>query len=160
MLIEFIIFKNGQIARLRIVNRADDVTLDRAAYGAIAASNPFAPLPTEFKGPYLTLRMTFLYNPLLRGIWPSNVQVSSGYSLQFVPLLKESIDPGRFQIMWSVVGPGCGGSACGTISDNGLYNAPLAAPKGTTVTVEAKAEADLGETASTVVTIVPANSAR
>jgi hypothetical protein len=28
-----------------------------------AVSNPFAPLPTEFSGPFLALRMTFLYNP-------------------------------------------------------------------------------------------------
>jgi hypothetical protein len=36
--------------------------LDNAAMGAIHASNPFEPLPKEFHGPYLKLRIIFLYN--------------------------------------------------------------------------------------------------
>jgi len=36
--------------------------LDNAAMSAIRASNPFEPLPSEFKGPYIRLRIFFLYN--------------------------------------------------------------------------------------------------
>jgi outer membrane biosynthesis protein TonB len=36
--------------------------LDNAAMSAIRASNPFEPLPSEFKGPYIRLRIVFLYN--------------------------------------------------------------------------------------------------
>jgi TonB family protein len=36
--------------------------LDNAAMSAIHASNPFEPLPGEFKGPYIRLRIYFLYN--------------------------------------------------------------------------------------------------
>jgi len=36
--------------------------LDNAAMSAIHASNPFEPLPGEFKGPYIRLRIVFLYN--------------------------------------------------------------------------------------------------
>jgi len=36
--------------------------LDNAAMAAIHASNPFEPLPKEFHGPNLTLRIAFLYN--------------------------------------------------------------------------------------------------
>ena len=36
--------------------------MDNAAMGAIHASNPFEPLPKEFHGPYLKLRIIFLYN--------------------------------------------------------------------------------------------------
>lgn len=36
--------------------------LDNAAMGAIHASNPFEPLPSQFHGPYLKLRIVFLYN--------------------------------------------------------------------------------------------------
>jgi outer membrane biosynthesis protein TonB len=36
--------------------------LDNAAMSAIHASNPFEPLPSEFKGPYIRLRIVFLYN--------------------------------------------------------------------------------------------------
>ena len=37
--------------------------LDRAAWGGITACNPFDPLPQQFKGDYLALRMHFYYNP-------------------------------------------------------------------------------------------------
>lgn len=36
--------------------------LDNAAMSAIHASNPFEPLPSQFKGPYLRLRIAFIYN--------------------------------------------------------------------------------------------------
>ncbi len=61
--IEFAITKNGQVAGMRLVSSSGDVALDRGAWGGISASNPFPPLPTEFKGQYLALRFTFFYNP-------------------------------------------------------------------------------------------------
>ena len=36
--------------------------LDNAAMSAIHASNPFEPLPSQFHGPFLKLRIAFLYN--------------------------------------------------------------------------------------------------
>jgi TonB family protein len=36
--------------------------LDNAAMSAIHASNPFEPLPPQFHGPFLKLRIAFLYN--------------------------------------------------------------------------------------------------
>jgi len=36
--------------------------LDNAAMSAIHASNPFEPLPAQFHGPYLKLRIAFIYN--------------------------------------------------------------------------------------------------
>jgi len=36
--------------------------LDNAAISAIHASNPFEPLPSQFHGPYLKLRIIFIYN--------------------------------------------------------------------------------------------------
>jgi outer membrane biosynthesis protein TonB len=36
--------------------------LDRAAMSSIRASNPFEPLPSQFKGPEIELRFIFLYN--------------------------------------------------------------------------------------------------
>jgi TonB family protein len=36
--------------------------LDNAAMSAIRASNPFEPLPPQFHGPYIKLRIIFLYN--------------------------------------------------------------------------------------------------
>lgn len=61
--IEFAIMKNGDVQGLRIVAPSGDIALDRPAYGAITASNPFPPLPNDFTGPYLALRFRFYYNP-------------------------------------------------------------------------------------------------
>jgi TonB family protein len=61
--IEFAITKDGQVADMKLVVPSGDVALDRPAWGSITASNPFPPLPTEFTGPYLSLRFRFYYNP-------------------------------------------------------------------------------------------------
>jgi TonB family protein len=61
--IEFAITKDGSVAGLRIVGQSGDVSLDRAALGGIMGSNPFPPLPGEFRGSYLALRFHFYYNP-------------------------------------------------------------------------------------------------
>ena len=61
--IEFVIMKDGKIAGMTLRGPSGDVALDRAAWGGITASAPFAPLPGEFHGPYLGLRFHFYYNP-------------------------------------------------------------------------------------------------
>lgn len=61
--IQFVIMKDGSVAGMRAVSPSGDVALDRAAWGGITASNPFQPLPDQFKGQYLALRLHFLYNP-------------------------------------------------------------------------------------------------
>ena len=61
--IEFAILRNGQVAGLQITTPSGDISLDRAALGGISGSNPFPPLPSEFRGSYLALRFRFYYNP-------------------------------------------------------------------------------------------------
>lgn len=61
--IEFAITKDGHVAALRLVTSSQTAALDRAAWGSITASNPFLPLPGEFTGQYLALRLRFSYNP-------------------------------------------------------------------------------------------------
>jgi TonB family protein len=61
--IEFAITRDGKVAAMKLVATSGDNALDRAAWGGITGSNPFAPLPKEFAGPYLTLRFRFYYNP-------------------------------------------------------------------------------------------------
>jgi len=60
--IDFFILKDGTVQGLRVIDSSGDVTLDRPAYGSITGSNPFPPLPSEFKGPYLGLRLSYYYN--------------------------------------------------------------------------------------------------
>jgi len=61
--IEFAILPDGKVTAMKIVKQSGDVALDRAAWGGITASIPFAPLPNQFTGPYLALRFNFFYNP-------------------------------------------------------------------------------------------------
>ena len=61
--IEFAITKDGQVADMRLVASSGDAALDRPAWGSITNSNPFPPLPGEFRGPYLALRFRYYYNP-------------------------------------------------------------------------------------------------
>ncbi|MDR3763404.1 MAG: energy transducer TonB [Acidobacteriota bacterium] len=61
--IRFLILPDGRVSGLFVETPSGDVPLDRAAYGGISASNPFSPLPHEFHGQYLALRIRFFYNP-------------------------------------------------------------------------------------------------
>jgi TonB family protein len=61
--IRFLIMPGGKVAGLFVETPSGDIPLDRAAYGGITASDPFSPLPHEFHGPYLALRIRFFYNP-------------------------------------------------------------------------------------------------
>jgi TonB family protein len=61
--IEFAIMKDGSVAGMRLIAPSGDISLDRAAWGGISGSNPFPPLPNEFRGQYLALRFHFFYNP-------------------------------------------------------------------------------------------------
>jgi hypothetical protein len=60
--IEFAILPDGRVAGMKITGVSGDVSLARAAWGGITASNPFAPLPSEYHAPYLALRFRFYYN--------------------------------------------------------------------------------------------------
>src|SRR5213594_4298278 len=62
VVIIFTIVKNGSIEDIRLVANSGTEPLDRAAMGAITASNPFARLPAGFDGDRLVLQLTFLYN--------------------------------------------------------------------------------------------------
>jgi TonB family protein len=61
--IEFAIMPDGRVQGMKLTGESGDVSLDRAAWGGITASNPFAPLPSEYHAPYLALRFRFYYNP-------------------------------------------------------------------------------------------------
>ena len=61
--IQFVVLPNGRVSGLQLVGGSGDVSLDRAAWHGITASDPFAPLPNQFHGPYSGLRFHFYYNP-------------------------------------------------------------------------------------------------
>jgi len=61
--LDFAIMPDGHVQGLTLRASSGDVALDRPAWGSITGSDPFPPLPGEFKGPYLELRFRFYYNP-------------------------------------------------------------------------------------------------
>jgi TonB family protein len=60
--IQFSISRAGAVPKLVIVNPSGTEALDRAAVAGISASNPFPPLPTEYKGERIVLQFNFAYN--------------------------------------------------------------------------------------------------
>jgi TonB family protein len=60
--IQFAIDREGRVPKLVIVASSGADPLDRAAVAGISASNPFPPLPTEFRGAQIRLQFTFAYN--------------------------------------------------------------------------------------------------
>jgi TonB family protein len=171
VMIEFAILKNGTVAGMKLVSTSGDVALDRGAWGAITASNPFKPLPSEFDGPYLGLRFAFYYNPdkadlavgplasptrtssksgIKVSISPDGVKVPIGGSEVVVPTVTGSTNTA---VKWNVTGSGCSGTTCGTMSGD-LYLAPSVLPSPPSVVLTATSEADTTASASVRVELV------
>lgn len=60
--IQFAVARDGRVPKLVIALPSGTDALDRAAVAGISASNPFPPLPPEFRGEQVRLQFTFLYN--------------------------------------------------------------------------------------------------
>ena len=60
--IRFTIKPNGDIGAITLETGSGDVALDRAAWNAITSEGQFPPLPRQFHGPQLELRVGFYYN--------------------------------------------------------------------------------------------------
>lgn len=60
--IQFAINQRGSVPKLVIASPSGTDSLDRAAVAGISASNPFPPLPSEFKGEFIRLQLSFSYN--------------------------------------------------------------------------------------------------
>jgi TonB family protein len=60
--IQFAINKDGNVPKLVIATPSGTEALDRAAVAGISASNPFPPLPVEYKGSQVRLQFVFKYN--------------------------------------------------------------------------------------------------
>jgi TonB family protein len=61
-LIRFTILPDGRIAAMKLDGSSQDIAIDRAAWGGITGVGQFPPLPANFKGPQLELRIDFLVN--------------------------------------------------------------------------------------------------
>jgi tetratricopeptide (TPR) repeat protein len=173
VVLEFAILKDGSVAGLKLVGSTGDVALDRPAYGSITASNPFKPLPREFGGPYLLLRLSYYYNLNLDGskidsarsdgspdgsatfaIAPSGpTKVTAGSTQQFSAKIRNEI----MDVTWSLSGPACATSDCGSISSVGRYTAPAKQPDPPDITVTATQTSAPFKSVSVQITIIAAN---
>jgi outer membrane biosynthesis protein TonB len=150
--IEFVILKDGKTSGMVVHTSSGDVALDRGMLESITVSTPFSPLPTEFPGQTLRLRLNHFYNLGISAspisIYPcGDVQVPAGSTLQFSASGKGITDA---SMTWSVSGHGCSKSGCGTISDAGLYTAPVDIPDPPMVVVEATSRSDTSVTAKSI----------
>jgi TonB family protein len=62
VILEFAIAKQGLVTKVIFSTESGAKALDQSAVAAISASNPLPPLPGDFKGDRIVLRMTFMYN--------------------------------------------------------------------------------------------------
>jgi TonB family protein len=62
VVLQFNIHKDGRITDVRVVGPSGIVAFNRAAEGAIIASNPTEPLPPEYPSPEAFFTVTFYYN--------------------------------------------------------------------------------------------------
>jgi len=156
--IEFLILKDGKIDidGITIQTSSGNIMLDRAARGGIIRSDPLPMLPREFPGQNLRLRFSFYYNlsPDISISPCVEVRVPTGSTLQFSASGKGITNT---SVKWSVSGLGCSESACGTISETGLYTAPLSIPIPPVVSVGATPRTGNGIAGESKVTVVVAN---
>jgi outer membrane biosynthesis protein TonB len=61
-LIRFTINSDGTIAAMHLDGSSQDIAIDRACWGGITGVGQFPPLPAQFKGPNLELRVDFFTN--------------------------------------------------------------------------------------------------
>jgi TonB family protein len=66
VLIQFIIDRRGGVPKLVIATSSGTEAFDRAAVAGVSASNPFPPLPADFKGDQIRLQLSFNYNAVGR----------------------------------------------------------------------------------------------
>ena len=61
-LIRFRINADGTISYMHLDDSSHDDAMNRAAWGSITGVGQFPPLPSQFKGPFLELRIRYLVN--------------------------------------------------------------------------------------------------
>ena len=96
----------------------------------------------------LNIEVTFRLPELT--VSPASPQLVTGAKQQFSVTI-----PGATNcaVNWSVSGPDCAASACGSISSDGLYTAPSSVPNSPTVIVTATSATDATKKGSVMVTI-------
>jgi TonB family protein len=183
--IDFRVMKDGHVEDVKYHETSGNEGMDRAAYGAITGFGPMPSFPEEFQCEFVRMRFHFYYNqrpanikervmrdhalscvtstaaskvatveklPLL--VSPNSIQMAPGAKTRFYAKIYGIVDSA---ITWSIRGSGCEGSACGSISSDGLYTAPDKVPNPAAITVIATSTVTPTLSASSTVTIAAAS---
>jgi hypothetical protein len=142
---------------MKLDRMSGNIALDRAAWGSVTGSTPFAPIPPGFTGE-LGLRLYFFYNlspevACIRVV-PADARVPAGSSLQFSATVNGVADA---TVAWKLLGPDCSKIDCGTISQSGLYTAPANVQTSPVITVQATSRSEPRRSLNAHITVVPAN---
>lgn len=86
---------------------------------------------------------------------PNQVVLATGGEQQFSAHVTGTSNT---SVTWSVVGIGCVGGSCGSITGTGLYTAPATVPQNAAITVVAKSVADPTKSGSASLVVQPASS--
>jgi len=168
--IAFEITRDGHIENMRLAASSGDAALDCLAWRSITDTNPFPPLPSEFTGQYLPMRIPFYNNldstddqsddlsPLsisksdvrVSISAPGNLQVPVGGSEVVTAKVTGSNEQG---VEWRITGPGCSVATLGKMMGD-VYIAPRTLPDPAVVTLTAFSRADPTAKASVTVHIV------
>ena len=95
--------------------------------------------------------------PVTVAISPTSAVLYLGERLQFRATV---IGSNNSAVDWSISGSGCSGSACGSITTEGLYTAPATVPSLPTVVIKASSQIDVSQSASAIVNIVATPDAK
>ncbi len=143
-----------------------------AACGTVSASGLYAPPATAPSPATITVKATSVADPTksasatvtilaVVSVFVSISPTSAAVPVTGTQLFRASVaGTSNTAVSWSLTGPGCSGSACGTLSTSAssvVYSAPIVAPSPATVSVVANSVADPTKSAAAGVTIDPTN---
>jgi len=142
--------RGGRVADAEIVSPSGDSVLDQDARECVGSLKMDGALLPEFRGKELVVRMQFLYNTSAMSINPIHPQVAAGSEEQFYVDMAGTLGA---TAKWSVSGVGCNADACGTITADGVYDAPDVLPQPPFVVVNGTLAGANPITASAIVTL-------
>jgi len=151
-----IIGTDGKPRDIRVV-RGLEYGLNEKAIDAVQQWK-FEPAMMEGKPIAVQVNVEVSFRLWAVAVSPTSAQVITGSQQQFSATVSTLSEAPSSAVNWNVSGSGCVASACGSISPDGLYTAPLTVPNPATVIVTATSGTDPNKKGSAQITIVPSPS--
>jgi TonB family protein len=149
-----VIGPDGRVRDLRVA-RALGRGLDEKAMEAVKTWK-FEPAMKDGKPVAVQINVEITFRLYGVVVSPTSAQLATGAKQQFSATVPGGAT--NSALKWSVGGSGCAASACGSISTDGLYTAPLSVPNPATVIMTATLGTDPTNMGRATVTIQPSPS--